>query len=80
MPRTTQTMDRIRWLKRKIAGYQFPYLYDETQEVALHCAVARRISTFNGDRETSTVVSLTTVVLAMVDPSPARTFEVQSRK
>ena len=68
--------------EKKIAGYQFPYLYDETQEVAKPIVpLARRISTSLMVTENwSTVVSLTTVVLAMVDPSPARTFEVQSRK
>ena len=39
--------------EKKIAGYQFPYLYDETQEVAkaYRAACTPDFYLFNGDRE-----------------------------
>ena len=48
----TQTMDQIRWLKKKIAGYPFPYLPDESQGCkSLSCRLHAGFLPFIGDRE-----------------------------
>ena len=62
------------------AGYTFPYLYDETQEVAkaYQAACTPDFFVFDRDRDWSTAARWTTAGPATASPSPARTSAPRS--